>query len=283
MTVHWPDTRIRPGYWLGTYGAMLALPDIKGDLSSAGVQREWSVTIPSASPAEVATLVDLAADGVEFRTNLGGLRRAVPPAHGPHGGPFIWLTPWSTRTNILPPLSVSGPTGWAVTGAGAALSQGGPVVLEDGVAATSTQATFGTIWFSPLLPVVPGQQVTASAYVRKGDSNTNFRIDWMNLGDEQDATTSTQVDSVPVTATAAPLPRQVVTATVPENVHVARIRIVGASQVASPAFTWTSEVQERSAGHGCLSAYVHGLTMTPRIAREGTLRHDVSFTVTEAR
>lgn len=277
MTVHWPDTRVKPGFWLGPTGDLQPLPGLRGELSTQNYPRDWSVSIPVASPAEVAALYAMAAHGVQFTTDLAGRRRAYISPTSPEGvGPAHWVTPYSQVTNLLPQRSVSGPHGWA----GGSRSQGGPVALADGMAASSIQAS-GT-QHSPLLPVVPGQSVTASVYARKSTSAAGaFRLDWMGLGAAQNGSPLSTAGSRAAVTTAAPLARLTVSATVPANVHLARLTLVGVPQYAMPAFTWTPEVQDRSAGQGCASVIVHGLQSTPTLARAGVAFEEVSFTVSE--
>ena len=280
MSAHWPDTTVQPGYWLGPAGGLLPLPDLKGELSMQGHPRDWSVSIPQAWPTEVAALYAMAAHDVSFSVNLAGARRASVSPSSPAAslGGLHWVTPYSRVANLLPMRSVDGPQGWA----GASRFQGGPVALEDGMAASSIQLTGTGTSYSPLLPVVPGKRVTASVYARKApDVAGTFRLDWMALGASQGDTPQSTAGSATVLTTAAPLARLVVSATVPANVHLARLTLVGVPQYAAPAFTWTRSVQPRSAGQGCPSAVVHDLSSTPLIAREGMVREEVSFTVSE--
>lgn len=241
----------------------------------------------------------------DFATNLAGARRVyVDPATSPARRvwsaqvtarmgdvgtlveleslrlPLRMVTDEAAVSNVLPPAASLGPVGWAATGG--SLSQGGPVVTQDGPAAASIQAS-GTapVWYSPLLPVVPGQSVTGSAYVRKGVGATSFRIDWMGLGAGQTSSALSFPPPVQVTATAAPLSRQVVTATVPAGVHVARLRIVGAVQVARPALSWTDAPAQWAPGMGAEAVHLSPLPYDVLTAWQGQALANFSYTVTE--
>lgn len=277
MTVHWPDVRVKPGFWLGPSGGLQPLPDLRGELSTQGYPRDWSVSIPAASPAEVAALYALAAHEVQFTTDLAGRRRAYISPTSPSGvGPLHWVTPYSQVTNLLPQRSVNGPFGWA----GGNHSQGGPVALVDGMAGSSLQVV-GTA-YSPLFPVVPGRPVSVMAYVRaRANSTAQLFLDWMPLGVPQDGLAPVTAASASTGSTTAPLPALRASATPPANAHVARLRVVNAAQVAMPAVTWTEGVPGRSAGQGCASVIVHDLQSTPTLARTGEAFEEVSFTVSE--
>lgn len=280
MSVHWPDQGIRPGFWLGPMGELFPLPDLKGDLSTSGYPREWSVTIPQASPAEVANLHLLAARDVAFELDLSDRRYAVMARNSPEMAKqaLQWVTPYAKVSNLMPPRSVEGPAGWA----GITASQGGPVLLSDGRAASSIVFSVPGWGFSPLLPVAPGEKVTAAVYARKAATHDSlFRLDWMGFGAAQNAGPLATAGSRTITTTGGTLERVSVTATVPNNAWAARITLRDTPQIAFPTFTWTESVQDRSAGQGVAGVVVHGLTSTPRFAWEGTIREDVSFTVSE--
>lgn len=283
MSVHWPDQGIRPGFWLGPLGALAPLPDLQGDLSVSGYPRDWTVTIPQASPAEVANLHLLAGRDVAFELDLSDRRYAVMARNSPAMAKqsLQWVTPYSRVTNLLPPRSVEGPGGWL----GSSPSQGGSASLSDGMAMSSVAfnvTAANSPSYSPLLPVVPGMRVTAAAYARKATSHAGtFRLDWMAVGAAQNASPSSSGGTRSVTTTGGALERLSITATVPGGVHVARLTFLGVPQVVMPSFTWTETLQDRSAGMGVPGVVVHNLSSTPRFAWEGTLREDVSFTVSE--
>lgn len=220
--------------------------------------RSWQCSIDYSQASEVATLIELESLGV----------------------PMVMVSDAASAVNVLAPGASLGPDGWVTSAA--SLSQGGPVALEDGVAGSSVQASMGAggVAFSPLLPVVPGMVVTASVYARRSLTAASFRLDWMDLGTAQDGPARDSTAST-VSTTAAPLPRHVITATVPDGVHVARLRLTHVGQWARPALSWTPGVVPWVPGEGAEAVHLSPVGLDWHRATADQHHVGASYTVTE--
>jgi hypothetical protein len=125
--------------------------------------------------------------------------------------------------------------------------------------------------------VLPGQKVTASAYLV--GAGAAVRIIWL---DSAGAFISNSTGTAGgVTGTAK---RLSVTATAPTNAASAQVQAISATQGARPALTWTDQLFEWSDGQGCPKAVISGLDRQLVLALRDPLygRYaDASFTITE--
>lgn len=290
--VGWTDPRIRPGFHIGPLGGLIALPDLKGSLSHnsglasevrhnpltgrarvvvrEGGAREWSCSIPSAYPDEVANL------------------RAV--ARGAAGiAPMWWLTPEATGQNLLTEDASHWLDGWEVIAPGPPaippnLTRGGNVLTDGGVALGSALFDYtGASWLyqSMVVPVADGIPFVASVCLRAASSQTaQIRIVWT---DGSGADLGSGYVTAGTTNVLSPLVRVVAQGAPPPGAAGARIQIRRAVQAARPQFTWGSLPATWSAGEGCQSGWLHSLESEPLDAAGpgGLQRKAVSFTVTE--
>ncbi|GAA1337114.1 hypothetical protein [Arthrobacter roseus] len=198
-------------------------------------RRRWAVDIGVATPADVGALMAF--------------------ADGEWGhGPFLWISTDTPVTNMLTPEQASCDPSVIY---GANESAGGPVETPDGWAGrsyvNSTPASLMYFGFD-YTPVIPGEPVTASAYVRGAGAAARLYFydssgNWLGA-----FVTST------VTATAGIVVRSWVTATAPAGAASCRVLGVNTSQGERPAITWTDGLFEWSAGNGCSKAVIHGLS-----------------------
>lgn len=215
--------------------------------------RTWSCQISVSDPEEVGTLFELAS-----------LRQA------------LWMiSDAAAAENILPPASSHGPHGWHNG------TLGGPVTLAgDGVAGTSIQVS-GTA-YSPLFPVVPGVPVSGVVNVRALSGSTGrVFLDWMPLGAPQNGAATATAASASTGTTAAPLPALSFAATPPANVHVARLRFTGVSQVARPAVRWQPSTDKWRPGGGAEAVYLPPPSQDVILTTGDRALSSYSYTVTE--
>lgn len=283
-TPWWPDTKLPPGYWYGPLGALLSFPGLRsGDvgqednsswvattktgLSGTRVEvsrsqlRSWPVSIPSLSPAE-AGLVEEVIDGV-----LG-----LDPCH--------WVPLWTAQQNLLTKRAArfmpgSGWTGQTITAAG-------PRELGD---STGGWPTSGLVLgperaYSPVVPVLPGQPVTASCYIRGLATGTpRAELRFVNAaGAELDLATVVRGNTV---GTAGLTRSSASVDAAPADAAGAQMSVLAAAAVAAPTISWTPAPAERAVGTGCPAAVAHSLTRSRRRWTNNGPRVDVGFTVQE--
>jgi hypothetical protein len=222
-------------------------------------RRQWSVAVSAATPADVGALAGFA--GGEWGR-----------------GPFVWVSADAPVTNLLTPeQSLCDPSTLYTAG----VIAGGPLNLgSDGWAGRSflnpdpaTTFRFG----GQGAPVLPGQKVTASAYVVGAGSKVQIR--WEDAaGAFISAVTSTS------SGVAGSATRVSITATPPTNAALANVNAVSTAQAARPALTWTDTLFDWSDGQGCPKAVVSGLDrrLVLALRTPGYGRYaDASFTITE--
>lgn len=215
--------------------------------------RTWSCQINASDPQAVGTLFELAS-----------LRQA------------LWMiSDAAAAENVLLPASSCGPHGWHNG------TLGGPVALAgDDVAGTSIQVS--STAYSPLFPVVPDIPVSAVVNARaRADSTARIFLDWMALGAAQNGPAASTPSSASTGTTAAPLPALRVGATPPANVHVARLRIVDAAQVARPAVTWKPATERWRPGGGAEAVYLPPPSQDVILTTGDRALSSYSYTVTE--
>lgn len=222
-------------------------------------RRAWRVQVSTATPQDVGALAAFA--GGEWGR-----------------GPFIWVSADAPVTNLLTPdQSLCDPSTLYTAGVTAT----GPLNLgADGWAGRSfTNPSPATAFYfgEQGSPVLPGQPVTASAYVV--GAGAQARIRWV---DASGAFISFSTGTAQGVAGSAR--RAWVTATAPANAALAQVQAVNTAQGARPALTWTDTLFEWSDGQGCPKAVISGLDRQLILAlREpGYGRYaDASFTITE--
>lgn len=193
-------------------------------------------------------------------------------------GPFNFVSADAPVTNMLSPAaSASDPTPIA----GAIFLPGGPVQLPDGAWSGRSILNTDPAQILPFgldfVPVVSGQAVTASAYVR--GANAGVRIYFYDaVGAILGQYTS------PMRATTSTLVRCAITVVPPAGAVSCRAFGYEASQATRPAVTWTDEMLAWADGQGCPKAVIHGasrnLVMASRGSRGGRYSN-LSFTVSE--
>lgn len=222
-------------------------------------RRRWSVSISTATPAEVGALAGFA--GGEWGR-----------------GPFVWVSTDAPVTNMLTPeQSLCDPSTLNTSGVTAT----GPLDLgADGWAGRSfTNPTPATAFNfgSQYAPVIQGQKVTISAYLV--GAGAQMRIRWVDAnGDFLAFTTG------PAQGVAGVAKRCSHTGMPPAGAAQAQVQALNASQGARPALTWTDEMFDWSDGHGCPKAVISGLDrrLVLALRTPGYGRYaDASFTITE--
>jgi len=194
-------------------------------------------------------------------------------------GPFYFVPTDAPHTNLLSAAgSLCLPGSAYQVSTGGSVLEGGPVDLGvDGWAARSWVNAGSTDFFlgyGEFIPVVPGQQVTGSAYVL--GSGASVRLRWY---DSNGAYMSSS--SLGSTGTAAGFTRVFVTDSAPVGSAACLLVVAGASKATRPAVTWTSQLQPWADGQGCAKAVVSAFS---RDQVKSVIDHtysNVSFTVTE--
>ena len=151
-----------------------------------------------------------------------------------------------------------------------------PMATPDGWAARSYLNDGNFVRLADYVPVLPGAQVTGSAYLR--GSGGRVRIQFV---DESHSPIS--LHNAPVATDQ--VQRMHVTATVPADAAYVQLWITSSiTQVARPAITWTDQPYEYGEGQGCEKAVVHAVSRdvtkawdNPKTGRWSSL----SFTVQE--
>lgn len=244
-----------------------------------------------------------------FKTTLGGRRIAFPtpgPAHrawqnqlsdasdpqqigavmafingewGP--GPFVYVSADAPMVNVLSPAVASCAPSSVDPSKGPSNLPAGPLNTPDGWAGRSIMSSNPTQLMrfgEELMPVIPGTQVTGSAYLR-GDG-ASLRIYFFDAQ-------GNEVGQYAVGAArgvAADVTRVWTTATVPAGAVSCRLRSMFAAVGTRPALTWSDALLPWGDGQGCQKAVIHGasrnLVMASRDPRGGRYSN-LSFTITD--
>ena len=224
--------------------------------------RSWSVDIGAATPADLADLLAFA--GGEWGN-----------------GPFVWVSTDAPVTNLLTPeVSLCGPQ--AVFSS--TVSRTGPMALGDGRfsgASLMTSDPNGTLWVAASkapVPVLPGQPVTASAYVL--GAGGKVRLHWVAADGSAMNGTVTSAG----TGTAGTPQRLHATGVPPVGAVSCTMSTTKALQITRPAITWTDKLFDWQPGEGCQKAVLHGLSRNLILAlRDPSYGRysSASFTITE--
>lgn len=222
-------------------------------------RRVWSLQVSTATPQEVGTLAG-------FTSGEWGR------------GPFIWVSPDAPVVNMLTPEQASCDP--AIITAGS-VSKTGPLALpEGGYAGRSlfnSDPAVNLVFGLQVTPVLPGQPVTASAFLVGAGSKVG--ISFQAADGSQISSTLSTASGVAGIAT-----RLAVTVTAPANAVSARVYGSNSTQGARPAITWTDRVFEWGDGQGCPRAVVSSLSRDLVLALRDPLfgrYSDASFTITE--
>lgn len=224
--------------------------------------RRWSVGIGAATPAELAALLSF--------------------TNGEWGrGPFVWVSSDAPVTNLLTPeVSRCGPQ--AVFSS--TVSRTGPMPLPEGGwsgASLTTSDPTGTLWVAASkapVPVLPGQPVTASAYVFGAAGKV--RLHWYGADGAFLPGTVTSSGS----GDAGEVRRLHATGIPPAGAVSCTLSTTRAVQITRPAVTWTDRMFDWHPGEGCQKAVVHGLSRRTLLALRNPAYgrySSASFTVTE--
>lgn len=225
-------------------------------------RRSWSVDIGAATPAEMASMLAFA--GGEWGK-----------------GPFVWVSTDAPVTNLLP-LEASLCGSQAIYSN--TVSRGGPMQLGDGTWAGSSLTTSdptGTLWVGASkapVPVLPGQPVTASAWVI--GAGGKVRLHWVAADGSAMAGTVTSSGTG-----AAGVPQRLSATGIPPAGAVScTMSTTKATQITRPAITWTGAPFDWQPGEGCPKAVIHGLSRQIILAlRDPSYGRysNASFTITE--
>lgn len=265
------------GAYLGAPGSMRLFAHLKGSSSESSarassakvtlggrqrvqvspqVLREWSCSLPLATPEESQHLKAIA-------SGVFGL------------GPFAWVPVQATATNVLSlGASMPGPSHRSWSGAGDA--SGAWQVPGLGLVRHSVVADGATVILGAGTPVVPGLPVTGGAYV-SGTEATRVVLQLM------DASGSIVVSQLAPGSAAVAAGRFTATVDVaPPSVVSARLAITGAMQVGLPSISWTPRAAAWVPGGGSTQVIVEGFDADVKHVSDwqGVLE-DVSFTVKE--
>lgn len=225
-------------------------------------RRSWELSARAASPTDVGTL-----NG--FASGEWGM------------GPFVWVAPGAASVNLLTPeVARCGPQAvFSPT-----VSRAGPMSLGvDGWAGSSltTSDPTATLWVGATkapVPVIPGQPVTASAYML--GAGAKVRLHWY-MGD---GSLASQVVTSSGSGMAGTPQRLHVTAIPPAGAVSCTMSTTRALQIARPAITWTDKLFPWGDGQGCLNAVVSSIGSTVQAASlrdPGSNYSDMKFTITE--
>ena len=219
-------------------------------------RRTWGLNAQFADPSEHSLLSQFA-DGVWG------------------AGPFVFVSADAPHTNLLTPGAASCDP--ALITATSFVSNGGPAEVEPGVwvgrSYLNTSSSINMA-FPARTPVIPGRQVTGSAYVRGAGMKVN-----VSFWDAADQFISSAGSSG--SGSASSWSRLSVTRTPPVNAVRVAVYATGAGRGAAPAVTWSEGVLPWSDGQGCEKAVVSSMSRDQVLAVAGHTYSNVSFTVSE--
>lgn len=262
--------------YIGSLGRMVKLPYVGSQQVQAEERYSFSSTLEGKRKAQVKPRGPrtwaLSAD--HFRPNEHSLLSQL--ADGAWGnGPFVFVSADAPHTNLLTPGAAScDPALITATGF---ISNGGPAEVESGLWVGRSYLNTGTsitMSFPSRTPVIPGQVVTGSAYVRGAGMKVN--ISFWDAADQF-------ISSVASTGSgsASAWSRLSAVGTPPANAARVAVYATGAGRGAAPAVTWSDKVLSWSDGQGCEKAVVSAFSRDQVLAVPGHTFSNVSFTVME--
>lgn len=261
--------------YLGSLGRLIGLPCNSEERTSAAaryvtestVEGRRRVQVVPASPRTWSVSWDMSEPG-----ELAGLTPFVLGAWG--NGPWHWVPVQAQQGNLLTPreaLLLDRVQASYVLDAG-------PVRGADGSwSATSVAPDFLSGWISLFrgVPVVPGLPFTWSVDVQGSVAAPDIRVAFYDAA-------GGAVGGGSVTGSGVGMQRLSVSAVVPAGAVEARVGVHSSVVRATrPQVTWTPGPVPFSAGHGCRSAIVDGLSEDLLVANRFGTYSDVGFTVLE--
>lgn len=246
------ETGYKPSFFTALDGSRTAFVHPQAGRSL----REWRLSMSDARPEEAAAIQALV---------LGAMGI----------GPFVFVDPLAQVTNVLTPqqsIFAPGTISSTLTSTTSDVPGIGPMPAVMTVA--NSWARVGD-----RVPVIPGQPVTASIWVRSTRTVKIQGVTYDANGSTIDTATGTARGTSSggwISVTFTPSPRAA-------YMHVS-FQSSGADAVACPAVTWTSERLEWAPGRGAKQVVVHGLDesfMWADHRRCGQRRVDYDIAVTE--
>lgn len=211
--------------------------------------------------------------GVETPADVAALSAFTSGAWG--NGPWHWVSVRAQHGNVLTPREAMLLDFWP-TGA---LTVGGPVHVN-GVRAPRSLLHNRTSGWSPVfrdVPVVPGRPVTWAAEINSAGVFAPRLV--LTLVDAAGATISNTYGTGAVTSA---VQKVAVTVTPPANAVAFHASLdYTATRMIRPQVTWTAGPVEYSAGHGCRSAIVDGMSEDVILSTPSRTFSSVGFTVFE--
>lgn len=264
--------------YLGTLGRMIKIkcPTALRDSRSGGFA--FSTTLEGKVKAQVLPgdrrVWDVELGQLTKPEDLRVLEQFTRGTWGP--GPFMFVPTDALVTNMLTPQAADCDP---EAGLLAVNASDGPMLTPDGWAARSIRRREGqgTIQFGTVgsgVPVLPGQSVTAAAYVR-GDS-ARVQLLWL---DDQGKILGTMLSQVRGTTT--DVIRSHVTGLPPTGAISCRVQVMNGVQATWPTVTWTDSLVGHSPGQGCQTAVVHDASKDVTRATDKQQFYSAGFTVTE--
>ena len=208
-------------------------------------------------------------------TELSGLESFVSGAWG--HGPWHWVSVRAQRGNLLTPTEAD-LTGVAYN---ARWSLGGPMRRESGDWSGQSLAVSvpsGSHTVVDGIPVLPGRAVTYGADVQASNPSVAPRL----LVQWRDAAGGFIAQEFVDGRVSGAVQRVSMTRTPPTLAASARLLLGPTiSRYTAPQVTWTEREMPYSAGHGCRSAVVDGLSEELLVAAAHGVHSNISFTVLE--
>lgn len=214
--------------------------------------RSWELNVGLARPEDVAT--------------LSAFSRGV---WGP--GPFRFIPAGAGHQNLLTPLG-----SWCMNLVSPGSGFGGPVNLPDGGVAPESllRGAAGTVYVDGFgVPVLPGQRMTVSAWVRGAGGRVGLAFS--DVGGSWFSTTSSGG------AVGDGWQRVHVSVVPPEDAASARFVFVGGDQLTCPQVTWTDGVRPWVEGEGAPAVVVSAVSRDTIRAMPDANYSRLVFTVTE--
>lgn len=265
------------GAYLGAPGSMRMFARLKGSSSESAVRatsykttlggrlraqvspqvlREWSCSLPVATPEESQHLKALTA-------GVFGL------------GPFAWVPVQATTTNVMTlGASMPGPkhTSWSGIGDPTGVwDVPGVGVVQHSILANKNRIILGTG-----TPVIPGMPVTGGAWVA-GSASTRVALQLLDAAGTIVSLAWTD-DSYGMTPkrSLATIP------SAPQSAVTARVVVYESIQVGLPSISWSAEATDWAPGGGSTQVIIEGFDAgLVHVDTHQGLMEDISFTVKE--
>lgn len=267
--------------YFGAKGRLIGVKCPSAQRVDDGERYQFTTTLEGKRKAQVLPgahrrIWDLGLGNVTTPDQVAVLRDLASGAWG--HGPFVFVPAEGPDTNMLAPgVAACDP----VAGLNPENEPDGPLLTEDGWAARSLSAIDppGTIYFggtgpSASAPVIPGQPVTASAYIYGAGGIVN--IAWLDATGQY----LSQVNSS-VAAAGHEAVRSYVTAVPPAGAAWATVRARNAIRATMPALTWGDQLLPFADGRLAQKVVVDQVSSDLVYTLPGRTYQNLSFTVTE--